>query len=152
MCFVSSFLTYASNSVIEAWSKSSSPDAATKAANVLRRLANTPGVEPDSFSFNQVLAALGRKGSAKMAEELLFYMDKTHRAGVHRNTKPESESYVHVIQAHTRSGQPGAAVKAERLLRRMKELYFEHDEKHVKPNRNVYNAVSDQTHPKSCEL
>ena len=99
-------------------------------------------MEPDAFSFNQVLAALARKGSAKMAEELLFYMDKAYRSGVHPNAKPESEGYVHVIQAYTRSGEAGAAVKAERLLRHMKERYFEHGEKNVKPNRNVYNAVS----------
>jgi Pentatricopeptide repeat domain len=115
-----------------------------KAAHVLRKLAKRPGVEPDAFSFNQVLAALARKGSAKTAEELLFYMDKAYRSGVHPNAKPEAIGYIHVIQAHTRSGEKGAAVKAERLLRHMKERYFAHNETEVKPNRNVYNAVSTE--------
>lgn len=109
----------------------------------MRKLAKRPGVEPDTFSFNQVLAALGRKGSAKMAEELLLYMDRAYQTDMHPKAKPESESYVHVIQAYTRSGQKGGAVRAERLLRHMKERYFEFNEKHVKPNRNVYNAVSN---------
>lgn len=127
---------------IESWSKSRAPDAEMRASQVLRKLAKRPGVEPDSFSFNQVLAALARKGSAKRAEELLLYMDKAYRSGVHPKAKPESEGYVHVIQAYTRSGEKGAAVKAERLLRHMKNRYFEHNGQDVKPNRNVYNAVS----------
>ncbi|CAB9509277.1 Pentatricopeptide repeat-containing protein [Seminavis robusta] len=130
------------NLVIEAWSKA--PNAAMKAAHVLRKLAKAKGVEPDTFSFNQVLAALSRSsmtGQAKMAEELLDYMVKAHREGVHPYAKPDHKGYTHVIQAHARSGVPGAAVKAERLLQHMKDRYFLHKEGNIKPNRHVYNAV-----------
>jgi Pentatricopeptide repeat domain len=134
------------NLVIEAWSKAPTPDAAMKAAHVLRKLCKAKGnAEPDTFSFNQVLAALSRssmKGAAKMAEELLCYMDKAYRTGVHPNAKPDAMGYTHVIQAYARSGEAGSALKAERLLQNMKDRYFQNKETEVKPDRCVYNAVS----------
>ena len=134
------------NLLIEAWSKSPSPDAAMRAAHVLRKLAKVqrPGVEPDTFSFNQVLAALSHspmKGAAKMAEQLLWYMDKAYKNGIHSNSKPDAISFSSVIQAYARSGEAGAAVKAERLLQHMKERYYGHNETDAKPNRKVYNSI-----------
>ena len=146
--FAPNLFTY--NLVIEAWSKSPDKGAAMKAAHVLRKLTKVQnsrrtGVEPDTFSFNQVLAALSRssmKGAAKMAEELLGYMEKAYRTGVHPNAKPDAMGYGSVIQAYARSGDLGAAIKSEQLLQQMKERYLVHNETALKPNRHVYNAVS----------
>ena len=77
-----------------------------------------------------------------MAEDLLLYMDKAHRTGVHPDAKPDSMAYALVLQAYAKSGEKGIALKAERMLHHMKERYFLCEERDVKPNRMVYNAVS----------
>ena len=76
-----------------------------------------------------------------MAEELLSYMDKAYRTGVHPNAKPDSMGYAHVVQAYARSGEPGSALKAERLLQNLKDRFFQNMKTEVKPDRSVYNAV-----------
>jgi hypothetical protein len=70
--------------VIDAWLKSSESNAAMRAAEVLRKLVKRDNVDPDTFSFNQVLSALSRssiKGATRMAEELLVYMEDAYQSG-----------------------------------------------------------------------
>ena len=84
-----------------------------------------------------------------MAEELLWYMDKSYRTGIHPNARPDARGFTHVIRALARSGEPGSAVKAEKLLEYMKERYYIHNESHLKPDRKVYNSVIHQHNDES---
>ena len=133
---------FAYNLVIEAFCRSKTPNSALLAANVLRRLIKRDGVEPDTFSFNQVLTALSRSGAARTAEDLLVYMEESYRSGLHPNAKPDAMSYSSVTVAYARSGEKGAAERAERLLERMNAQYLA-GVSDVKPSRICYNALID---------
>jgi hypothetical protein len=133
------------NLVIDAWLRSSEPNAAMRAAEVLRKLVKRDNVDPDTFSFNQVLSALSRssiKGATRMAEELLVYMEDAHESGVHPNAKPDIASYTSVIVAHSRGGQEGAAERAQVILNQIKARY-ESGAEIMRPNRVCYNALID---------
>jgi hypothetical protein len=137
------------NLVIDAWLRSSEPNAAMRAAEVLRKLVKRDNVDPDTFSFNQVLSALSRssvKGATLMAEELLVYMENAYQSGVHVNAKPDIGSYTSVIVAHSRGGQEGAAERAQQLLDQVKARYASGsgaENSSLKPNRVCYNALID---------
>ena len=133
------------NLVIDAWSKSSNPDASLKAVEILRTMMNGDGPHPDSFSFNQVLSTLSRSskpGAARLAEDLLQYQEDAYKLKIHRNARPDAISYTSTIAAWARSRVPNAAERAERLMNQMKERYAA-GETYLKPDRMTYNALID---------
>jgi len=134
------------NLVIDAWVRSSEANAAMRAADMLRQLVKRDGVDPDTFSFNQVLGALSKSsvpGALRMAQELLVYMEDAYQSGVHPNAQPDIMSYTNVIVAHSRGGEKGAAEQAEQLLDRVKARYKLNAEKCLKPDRFCYNSLID---------
>ena len=134
------------NLVIEAFCRTPDANTATHTARLLRTLVKRDGVDPDSFSFNQVLASLSKsqaKGSANTAEELLRYMDKSYKTGIHPNARPDATSFACVISAYTRSGQDGSAENAQRLLDEMKERSARGGETHLRPTTICYNSLID---------
>jgi hypothetical protein len=128
------------NLVIEAFCRSSDTNAVQRAADTLRKLVKRDGVDPDTFSFNQVLAALSKSGAAQTAEELLTYQRNAYVNGVHPAAKPDIISFTSVIAAHARSGVKGASEKAETLLEQCQKGYAAGDTS-LKPNRVCYNAL-----------
>ena len=133
------------NLVIDAFCRVGDSTTAMQTARLLRKVVKRDGVEPDSFSFNQVLAALAKsqsEGATKTAEELLRYMDESYRTGVHPDARPDAVSFASVITAYARSGQKGSADEAERLLEEMKERANK-GESHLTPTTICYNAVID---------
>jgi len=130
------------NIVIDAFCRSNQ---CTAAVAVLQKLISLRGqrdqLQPDVFSFNQVLNSLSKtKGAARMAEELLLYMEAAYKSGVHPNARPDVVSYAAVICALSRSGEPDAAERAEALLAQMKKRAAA-GERHLKPNRYCYNSL-----------
>ena len=119
------------------------------AAGILRRLIQRPGVEPDTFSFNQVLTALSKShgikvdnttDSSQMSSELLRYMEDAYETGLHPRARPDVLSYGAVLYGYARSGHRDAASRAETLLQEMKERVAA-GQSRLKPNRKCYNAV-----------
>lgn len=133
------------NLVIDALSRTGDPDAPMQTARVLRKLVQRDGIDPDFFSFNQVLAVIAKsqqRGSGIRAEELLRYMDKSYQMGVHPNAKPDAASFTSVITAYTRCGDDGSAIKAQNLLEEMKDRAAK-GETHLTPTVICYNALID---------
>ena len=162
--FKPNLFTY--NLVIDAWSKlctspleqqqlqsdgrsSKGTNAAHRAVQVLRRLIQDPNTpNPDAFSFNQVILALSKSshkldGAAKLAEELLLYMEEGYKLKIHRQAKPDVIGYTSVISAWAKSGADDAAERAERLFNHMKEQYKSGEFPQLKPTRVVYNSLID---------
>jgi hypothetical protein len=135
------------NLVIDAWSKCRDCEVAGyKAGHVLRKLVKRPNIEPDNFSFNQVLSALSKStlpGAARRAEELLEYMEEAYQSGLHPYAMPDVVGYTSVMIAYSRGGEAGSAQRAERLLQRLKERYAVTGQKNWKPNRICYNSLID---------
>jgi hypothetical protein len=120
--------------------------ASTKAALILRTVIKRENVDPDVYTFNQVLSILSRTsspGSAKTAAELLNYMNNTFSSGVHPLAKPNTESYFHVISAFTRNPGKVSAEQAEMLLNQMYHQYLHNNDKSVKPTQACYNTIID---------
>lgn len=116
------------------------PGGATQeAASILRKLIGRDGVDPDSFSFNQILVALGKQGDAQNARGLLDYMESSFSSGLYPDAKPDIVSYGSTMQAYARSGTNGAA-EAEALLQICKERYKSGD-RDFKPDSTCYNSV-----------
>ena len=110
-----------------------------RAANVLRRMIHTETVEPDTYSFNQVLILLSKKSTnATQVEELLRHMDE----GLYASAKPDVASFHAVMYAYSRVAGRPSAEHAERLLNEMKSRAAS-GEVEVKPNRLCYNTVID---------
>jgi len=136
------------NSVIFALSRSTAPDAAVRAEQLLglmerEEAQGNPDVRPDVYSYSSVISAWSRsrkQGAGKRAELILERMEQRSKAGMPR-LKPNFVSYNSAIDAWAKSGEGTlGARRAEQLLRRMENLYAEGDES-VKPTANSYNAV-----------
>lgn len=114
-----------------------------RAASILRSLIRNEDVDPDTFSFNQMLTLLSKSSTkASNVEDLLRYMDQSYKNGTHVYARPDTMSFYSVISAYTRSGDRGSAEDAERLLNEMKRRAA-NGEEHLKPTRFCYNAVID---------
>jgi hypothetical protein len=114
-----------------------------RAASVLRSLIQKEDVDPDTFSFNQVLSLLSKSSTkASNVEDLFRYMDQSYKNGTHLYARPDDMSFYAVISAYTRSGDRGSAENAERLLNEMK-VRAANGEEHLKPTRFCYNAAID---------
>jgi Pentatricopeptide repeat domain/PPR repeat len=157
--------SFSYNIVIDAYARSNRGMAA---AHTLRRLIQQRqnGLEPDTFSFNRVMAALTQDANATttagttataaspssyastmldMAEKLLWYMDETFASGVHSRARPDVTSFATVLHAHAKQG---SAERAQHILNTMKERSASYrgggtvgTVGTVRPNRYCYNAV-----------
>ena len=154
--FKPNLFTY--NLVIDAWSKcvdQASSDEyqganpAHKAVQVLKRLIQDPNTpSPDTFSFNQVISALSKSahklgGAARVAEDLLTYMEEAYKLKIHRQAKPDVIGYTSVISAWTKSGKVNGPERAERLFEHMKDQHKSGQFPQLKPTRIVYNSLID---------
>jgi hypothetical protein len=132
--------TFSYNLVIEAICRGAHDSrVVVRAANLLRRMIHTDEVEPDTFSFNQVLILLSKKSTkASQVEELLRHMDEN----LYMNATPDVASFHAVMHAYSRVAGRPSAEHAERLLQEMKDRAA-NGEDQLKPNRSCYNLVID---------
>jgi hypothetical protein len=150
------------NLVLEGFARSPDVGSPGRAAKVLRRLIRRDGIEPSTFAFNQVLAAFARSmnpsssmfGSDGVVDhmatmqrmlDLLAYMHDAYESGIHPHARPDVSSYTSCIIALSRSGQTGAAEKAEALYNDLVRRYEAtgRSDKSLKPTRVLMNALID---------
>jgi hypothetical protein len=133
------------NLAIEAVCRVQDSTSEVRAARLLRHLIKRENVEPDTFSFNQVLAVLAkspRDGAASTADSLLRYMEDSHETGVHALARPNAASFASVIAAHAARGNREGAERGEFLLNEMKSR-ASNGELHLRPTRSCYNSIID---------
>lgn len=140
------------NSVLNAWAKSDTREAAPRAEALLQKMleasmTDDAAVRPDCVSFNSVLNAWARYSShdaeaPQKAEDLLNLMyDLYHSGRLDENAKPDTTSYTSVINAWAKGGADHEkAANARRLLDAMLHK-FEAGEHNVKPNVTSFTSV-----------
>uniref|UniRef100_A0A7S4VRB4 Pentacotripeptide-repeat region of PRORP domain-containing protein n=1 Tax=Ditylum brightwellii TaxID=49249 RepID=A0A7S4VRB4_9STRA len=151
--------------VIQAWAKSGTKNAASKAEKVLRLMEayhrrnvlvwsdksnvtlyiNQFNTKPISIAYNSVIDAYAKSntsGSARCAEDILRRMESVQMSGENNDVKPDLVSYNSCIHAYAKSRERGVATKAERLLRHMEDVYKDGDTS-VRPDVRTYNGVLD---------
>jgi pentatricopeptide repeat protein len=128
--------------VMDAWAKSSEPNAPEHAWNLLQRMqrmateTNNPDLLPSIMSYNTVLNALAQSRDAPAACALLQDMWTWYEQGnVH--AKPILSTYNAVLNA---LAETGAAVQADRMLLELHTRYSQGDQD-VRPNVACYNTV-----------
>jgi len=131
------------NSLINAWSKSSMPNAAQRAQDILDYMEDNQelsGIRPNDVSYTSVIVGWTNSGdpsAAKNAEKILLRMEKLYENGV-TVVKPNVVTYSSCINAYSKLGQ---ARRAEELLQRMQSQYEKDGDSELKPNVFSYNAV-----------
>ena len=121
------------NVVLTAISKCRQRDGPERALRIIRRMeqyANSgqETLRPNTRSWNAVLNSIARAmgtddgGSPSRAEDILNHMHSLSQNGV-PNAKPDAFSYAAVLSAYQKSSDPSAAQRADKLVRRMEELY-----------------------------
>jgi Pentatricopeptide repeat domain len=131
------------NNVIGSICRSQDLNTTTRAIRWLQALIKHEFLNPDTFSFNQVLAAhakISAPGSAAAAERLLRSMDAAYKSGVHPGAKPDVGSFTAVISAYTRTSGSRAVGRAQALFDEMK-IRAAHGEDHLRPTIVVYNTL-----------
>ena len=129
--------------VMNAWGRSSLPDAASKAHDILKNMnskyeaTNDKSIKPNKFSYTAVLDAYAfstnRTDSAERAEELLYEMKSN--SAEDSDLKPDVRSHNAVLNAFSRSRIPNAGDRADKILREME------DESGLKPDAFSFNSV-----------
>ena len=139
------------NSCLNAWAKSDTQEAATRADALLRKMIeasmNDPtAVKPNRTSFNTVINSWARFSrydpeAPRKAEDLLNLMYDLYYSGRLESVKPDAVTYTSVINAWARSGdRPDKVHNARRLLDAMLSK-FDADEQDMKPNVMAYTSV-----------
>lgn len=125
--------TYVFNCCLNCWAKSKEADAASKAEEMLVAMSRLyssgmESVKPDAFSVSILSSKSSklRKGFGSLT--YIFSLDAL------------SVQYTACIDAWSKSGYRGAAVRAEQLLDKMESKYLAGDTD-LKPNTYTYNAV-----------
>jgi Pentatricopeptide repeat domain len=156
------------NAVINAWARSREKIAPVRAEQILKWMQNLGdlGIQPDKYTFNTVIHAWAKAGgpeAAGKAQELLAKMHKMYQDGninakpdtisynvVHRlfemgdpDVKPNVVTYGAVIDSFAKSGERGAASRADNLLANMMQLHQSDPVRHsdLMPNTYVFNTV-----------
>ena len=148
------------NSVISAYAKMPSKDAAQKASDVLHRMqafhdAGHIDVKPDTVSISLIISALLQSAKfgadkammANQALAILKRMEDLYKFGstesYDRKTKPDAITYTSTIECLVIAGGKGCGEKAEQILKSMEEMYFHDDmaSDDLKPDTTSYNAV-----------
>mmetsp|Transcript_25853 Transcript_25853/g.37899 ORF Transcript_25853/g.37899 Transcript_25853/m.37899 type:complete len:699 (+) Transcript_25853:328-2424(+) len=142
---------------INAYSRSGRSDAGEQAENLMREMENlynsgeNPTVRPNSYTYTGVIEAYansGAPGSAlaadRICEEMIrkgkeIVVDDTRKDG--DDVKFNARAFNAAIRAWAESDEPDAAIKAESILGKMRELYKETGNRDVKPNAKHYNSV-----------
>lgn len=100
---------------------------------------------PDKWTFNMVLNAWSRSGTAEMvakAESLISVMELYHDKCDRTNkTQPNSNSYNSLMTCYSRSLLPDKADRAYSLLQKMKSLHLNGTNTAAKPDAITYNIV-----------
>ena len=125
------------NVIIEGWGKVKGKNC-LNGQRVLRKLLlaqkNRDDLEPDSYSFNNIIFALsksGQKGAELQIESLLRFMEREYESG-RISVSPDIFAYSSAIHAWSRSGQKSAGARAVDILNEL-ELRYNNGEEHLKP-------------------
>jgi hypothetical protein len=129
--------------VISAWAKSSSPDAASRAQALLTRMndpSNAPSVRPNRRTLNAVLLCWSRscrKDGPDRCLAVLQQMKDLYAKG-ELDDPPVLSSYRTVINAYARVGQPS---NDEDLFEEMYRGFVHDDHEHLKPDLQILTSL-----------
>jgi pentatricopeptide repeat protein len=104
------------NTVLKVWKNSDSPEAASRAEKILKRMADLHIA--DRISYTSYIATLANKGdpaSAQRAHDIANQMLKSYKEG-NLDTKPNSQTWNTVIYAWVKCGDLNRAAETLRLM------------------------------------
>jgi len=95
--------------------------------------------------FLTVMLAYSRRRSndaAPNVERLLMQMENMYQAG-NQNVKPNIKCFITCLDAWAKSGEKGAAIRAEKILNRLEKLLINSSNDSMSLNNYAYNTVID---------
>jgi len=131
--------------VMLAWAESGLPDAPENAQRVLDKMEElyrkgNSMVEPNVVCFTTVMSAWCRAGQVDRAERILKKMEEQYEVTGDKEVRPNSISYVTMIDGFVRQNVPNAAERAQETVDRMMKLYSK-DVGFIKPSKIVFNTL-----------
>ena len=131
--------------VILAWAESGLPDAAENAQRVLDKMETLyrngdSMVKPNVVCYTTVMGAWCKAGQVDRAEAILKKMEVQYEITGDKEDRPNSISYVTMIDGFVRQNIPNAAQRAQETVDRMMKL-FAQGEGHIRPSRIVFNTL-----------
>ncbi|VEU34754.1 unnamed protein product [Pseudo-nitzschia multistriata] len=107
------------SAVLDAYARSDQPDAADKALRLFRDMRKVSGLEPNAYTCTNVLKAIARGGRVEEAEELLSELIHDERT----RARLGAHAFSSVLYGWSKSKRTDAPIRAEALLIRMQELH-----------------------------
>jgi pentatricopeptide repeat protein len=132
-------------SVILAWAESGLPDAAENAQRVLDKMESLyeqgdSRVQPNVVCFTTVMRAWCSARRVVAAEEILRKMENQYQVTGDEEVRPNSISYVTMIDGFVKQDLPDAAQRSQETVDRMIKLYAT-GVGHIRPSRIVFNTL-----------
>jgi hypothetical protein len=119
---------FSMSTLATSWAKSRSPEAATKALDILKYM-DVQKLSPNTITYNAVLHALAMGNQidkAVKAEDIVKQMEKRYADG--EDCRPDIYSYQSLIQTWAKTSLPGSPQKAEQILRFLDQRWEDGDE------------------------
>ena len=131
--------------VLQVWAQSGLADAAENAQRVLNKMEDLykngdTTVGQNVVCFTTVIGAWCRAGRVDRAEALLTKMEDLFEITGEIDLRPNSISYVTMIDGFVRHDAPNAAQKAQDTVNRMMKLYAK-DVGFIRPSKIVFNTL-----------
>ncbi|KAL3792595.1 hypothetical protein HJC23_005565 [Cyclotella cryptica] len=133
--------------VIDAYSRSKSAQSPFHAQRLVEKMEELRAqgdahVRPTARAWNSVIQAWSRQ-SAAAADACLDIMETLADTTGNEEVRPNSYNCNTVISAWAKSGEPGAASRAEKILEKMERMYATSGDERFKPRTETYNAIID---------
>ena len=131
------------NILIDAYCMQNKPSSAHRILDQLEdKSMKGHSLQPNSFSYNSVIAAYSNTGQPERALSILRRMEKQYQDG-NVNVLPDTISYNVVLSGYVKKQPPisqNSAIKVQNLLMHMKQLYRDGN-KAIKPDIISYTTV-----------
>lgn len=145
--------TWDYNLVLKCWSRSRMSLAVERAMNLYGKMvsASSPGDDtlghqvcsppkPDITSLNTLLHTSGKHEQAFQLEKLLWKFLDWHANDPSMKPCPDAVSFSIVMKAWSKSGDPHSPERAEKLMKKLENLYLEGRDQ-CKPDAHIYSLL-----------
>ena len=108
------------NAVMNTWSKSSAMESADRCFQIFQHMKKSTNSTPNATSYGTVITAFAKQGRAREAEAMMFeLLNEYEKQPNHLDLMPDRIQFNALLHAWAKSGEEGAALRAEALLEKM---------------------------------
>ena len=132
------------NAVMNAWSKSTAMESADRCYQIFQHMKTSTNGIPNAISYGTVINAFAKRGRAREAEAIMFELLNEYEQQTNNiDLMPDRIQFNSLLHAWAKSGEKGAALRAEALLEKMYTIARETKNNNLLPDVVSFSSILD---------